>query len=326
MKKLKKIVLTLAATVTLFGCKGNVESLSNTQLDNEPKTEIGQKILSLKNAGLLDNLNILSRNVENNDEAILLDRFINNTDEVIEEIRLQEDGEIQLRVLDALFCDKSTDEFAEAFYAINPEKSDDFKEQVNNLSNSLEGLSDSNNIVLSENLNSNTIAIQYKTDILNNESRKIFASDLEWSTILCYSGFCAATIAGTIAASYGGFWVRIAGAVATVAGLGSMTAQLTIWCTCSDLGTLIKSLYNQDSKTATKILNSGYGWNFVAIISATTAAIATFCLSPVGRTIIKTVITYANRLITNITSIFPRGFTPTIQGIPVKPIEMSYWL
>ena len=43
-------------------------------------------------------------------------------------------------------------------------------------------------------------------------------------------------------------------------------------------------------------------------------------------TIIKTVITYANRLITNITSIFPRGFTPTIQGIPVKPIEMPYWL
>lgn len=149
---------------------------------------------------------------------------------------------------------------------------------------------------------------------------------MEWSTILCYSGFCAATIAGTIAASYGGFWVRIAGAVATAAGLGSMTAQLTIWCTCSDLGTLITSLYNQDSKTSTKILNSGYGWHFVTIISVTTAAIATFCLSPVGRTIIKTVITYANKLITKITSIFPKNFTLTIQGIPVKPIEIPYWL
>lgn len=44
MKKLKKIVLTLAATVTLFGCKGNVE---NKNYDSEPRSNLSKTYISM---------------------------------------------------------------------------------------------------------------------------------------------------------------------------------------------------------------------------------------------------------------------------------------
>ena len=109
-----------------------------------------------------------------------------------------------------------------------------------------------------------------------NKTRGIFESNFDADTLLWYTGFCVATTAGCIAASAGWFWVRIAGIVAAAAGAASMTTQIIIWATNSDLLKLSSAVTKRDTKTINVILNSPVG-NALGIIYTETATTVVIC-------------------------------------------------
>lgn len=168
-------------------------------------------------------------------------------------------------------------------------------------------------------IGNNQIKLLYN---INSSNRAAYASDMEWSTIGWYTGFCASTIAGFYLLSYGGFWLKIAGTVAATAGTASMVTQLMKWYNCSDLGNFVSSLVKKDGYTATKILNGDDGVKILTISSETTATIVACYFTPVGKTIVKTVVYYYNAIISKIISVLPSGVSLTINGIPLKLITL----
>jgi hypothetical protein len=283
--------------------------------NEQKKSEVAIKIQNLKESGLLNEFLNSSRNVEDKELVATLE-FINNTDEVLEKIKTSENGDEELAVINAIFNGADFDEFSESFSKVNPEKAEELKIYFNTNLNSNSNIqtSVSRGVVSS----SNKIKILYATD--KDYARAAYADDLEWSTIGWYTGFCAATIAGFYLASYGGFWSRIAGTVAAAAGTASMVTQLIKWNNCSDLGKFISSFLNNNSKEATKILNSEMGTKILTISSETAATVALCCATPFGRRIVKTVVYYINLIMGKIIAILPPGINYKINGIPIKLI------
>lgn len=317
MKKIGIIVTSAILVMLTISCKTNLNEINITETQKTSSSKISLKINELKESGLLDEL-ILSanRNAISEEDAYIL-HFINNTDEVLEEIKKSENGDDEIAVIEAIFTESKVEDFASAFSKINSEKSDDFLSYVN------ENLQiDSTN----ENYRSinatNSLNLLFNTPTKSNTQRAAYASDLEWSTIYWYTGFCATTIAGFYLASYGGFWTRIAGQIAAAAGAASMVIQLTKWSICSDLGNFISSLIGKDSVTSTKILNKTEGTKIGTIIAETTATIMICYITPVGRHLIKFVIHYLNVIIEKIIAILPSGYNYFINGIPIKIIVL----
>lgn len=317
MKKIGIIVTSAILGILTISCKTNLNEINITETQKTSSSKISLKINELKESGLLDEL-ILSanRNAISEEDAYIL-RFINNTDEVLEEIKKSENGNDEIAVIEAIFTESKVEDFASAFSKINSEKADVFLSYVN------ENLQiDSTNENYRSINTTNSLNLLFNTPAKSNTQRAAYASDLEWSTIYWYTGFCATTIAGFYLASYGGFWTRIAGQIAAAAGAASMVIQLTKWSICSDLGNFISSLIGKDSVTSTKILNKTEGTKIGTIIAETTATIMICYITPKGRHLIKFVIHYLNVIIEKIIAILPSGYNYFINGIPIKIIVL----
>lgn len=282
--------------------------------------ELSERINNMKEAGLFDSvLGGNSRNVVNeNDDELLLERFINDTDSVLSEISLEENGIEQLEVLDALFNGGTVEDFAEAFAKLDSKKSEEYLDFVN--SNLM--IEDETTKSFRSITSKSTINLCYADLDSSCYSRAAYASDLEWSTICWYTGFCASTIAGFYMISYGGFWTRIAGIAAAAAGSISMGIQLSKWIACTDLVEFVSSLIGKNGEDLTAMLNSESGRK-IAVISAETVGTVVACLySPLGKSIAMKFIDLYNSFISKILSVLPGGINYTICGIPLKPITL----
>ncbi len=318
--KLLKFGLLVSMTLVLssfLGCKSN---LDNEYPSNEGKSQIAKNIQLMKKNGLFDSILNESRSAsESDEEQEMMLRFINDTDSVLEEIASSENGAQEMKVIEAVFNGASTEEFAEAFSAINPEKSAEYLDYVNE------------NLVFEENpevpvsrsamSESNAVRLQYNIP-RKIASRGAYADNFDWNTIGWYTGFCAATVAGFYMVSYGGFWVKIAGGVAALAGAASMAAQIGIWANCSELGSLISSLFSQESEGANAAIRNENGNKLVMIAAETAATVIACYISPFGYSLVNYVVSEYNAFIERFLSHIPKGLNLFINGYKIAPITL----
>ena len=326
MKKIGFVTLAVAGLIALAmtGCKNgiSIDDTTTFQIANEPKSDIAKNIAVLKEAGLFEELlTNSSRNAVCADNEIKsVHRFITNTDEVLAEIETEENGSEQIKVINALFGGGSTEDFYNAFYYLDAEKAGDFLNAINEIE---ENQFQANNKAVARSVASSQKLNLTYYPFQNEVARGAYASNLEWSTIGWYTGFCAATIAGMYAASYGGFWVRIAGIAAASAGTASMVIQLKKWADCSQLITFLSKLKSQDAQGANQIFQTEDGKKLLFIISETAATVVACAISPVGRSVIKVVTQWYNCIINKILTILPSGINWVICEIPIKNIVIT---
>ncbi len=308
MKKMYlKIIMALSLLAISVGCKTEVLEL-NQGTEKSCNSEIACNIQKMKNEGLLDQLILQGRSVNATEEDKQIERFINDTDAVLNEIKNEEDGEIKIDMLNTLFCEGSIEDFSTSFEKINPEKAKEFTEFISKKNNLQE-----NNYRSAINKKITNFSYYY-----GEKSRGAYAANFDWDTIAWYSGFCAATVAGFYLASYGGFWTRIAGVVAAGAGAASMGVQLTKWVSCNDFYTFCSSLINKDASTVTAKMNEGLGAKYVVIAAETITTLALCYTTPVGSAIVGFLKNIANTLIGKVLEVIPSWLTISVQGIPLK--------
>ncbi|MBO5117572.1 MAG: hypothetical protein J6C25_08715 [Treponema sp.] len=303
MKKMNlKIAMALSLLVISVGCKTEVLDV-HQETEKSCNSEIACNIQKMKNEGLFnDLLNGKSRSAISSEEQEKIELFINNTDEVLANLAVTEDGRKELAVIEALFGGGTTDDFVQAFSEINPDKAAEFSNTIN------ENFTQSNGTETSRSITrNNSISFKYYSDIEKVE-RGAYAANFDWDTIAWYSGFCAATVAGFYLASYGFFpWLQIAGVVAATAGTISMCYQLGAWLTCQDFTSFISALFGKDSASATRIANGEIGTKLLLILTETAATVVASYFAPAGATVINAVIEYTTLIIDKILSVLPRG-------------------
>lgn len=312
------VIIACVCLASFSGCKVYLSDKSDGN-DIQFKYELSERIYSMKKAGLFDSiLDRKARSAIGNDDIEFVDRFINDTDNVLNEIAEEENGKEQLEVLNVLFNDGSAETFAEAFEKLDSEKAKEYLDYINtNLVREDESSISSRSV-----LSKSKINLYYADSLLLSSARAAYASNLEWSTIGWYTGFCASTIAGFYMISYGGFWTRIAGIVAATAGGISMGVQLTKWASCSDLLSFIGALAGKNAGTLTSMLNSEDGRK-IAVITAETAGTVTACYcTTLGKGIAKKFVDLYNAFITKILNALPSGINYTICGIPIRTIKL----
>ena len=304
-----KTVMVLSAL--FLSCKNEFEDEKIDNQFNKGTSVVAQNIKKIKDSGLLDNLISSARFTD--DEYIAVTNFINNTDEVLNQIKNSPNGEQDLEVIEALFTNTSVTDFKTSFEKISIEGAQKFSEYM---STSLNEIQDDTTRCV----DTGAIKLVYNT---SSPDKGLYADNMNWDTIGWYSGYCASTIAGFCMFSYGGFWVKIAGVVAATAGSASMAVQLMKWNDCSDLGNFISSLINKDGNKATEILNKENGTKFLTIVSVTTGTVFACAITPFGTSLIKESIIYFNKIVTKVLSILPPGINYTINHIPIKLISVN---
>lgn len=276
---MKKIVeLCLFGLLLITGCKAN---LGNYCKDSNEigGTELAKSINELKKKGLLDELLVEMRSAENSEETDNILRFINDTDSVVNELKLSTEGLQDLEIIEALFESNNINEFTSKMAKYYPESQND----------------------IDNNIQGDTISY-FQT---SNNSRGVFSADLEWDTIGWYSSYCLATTAGFIAASYGGIWVRVAGYVAAVAGTASMCTQLAIWLNDDLINDWVSALYEKDSEKATAIADSEFGCQLLALSAATAVPFITGYFCPLGKYLSSSIKMAWNDLVVMVTAHIP---------------------
>ena len=308
----KNVWLSFAAILALSSCNQNLVEQNQKDDITERKSEISKNIGRMKNAGLFDSIMEEARAASNEESENVL-RFINDTDSVLDEIAMDENGNEELEVINALFCSGSVNDFAESFSKLNEEKSDEFLSFVNE------------NLVLESSSEQSSARCALTKEIklsyaVSDYARGIFASDLEWSTIGWYTGYCAASIAGFYLASYGGFWVKVAGSLAATAGGVSMGVQLGKWASSSELVSFMVKMSKLDPSLIPDMFTKDDGVKLTTI-SAETLATAAVCVnSPFGQVLIGFFKSNFNSFIDVIFKNLPEGVQTIISNIPLKKI------
>jgi len=332
MRKNLLVICTgvLLLSLCLFtGCQDNLpvnKNGSNDASQSVRYSDISNRIGNLKDAGLLDSLFAIDSNrsvTANEFDEEQVKYFVEHTDEALANIVLLEKGEIQIQLISALLSDSTVGEVADIMALLSEDMAEEYLLKVEEIINPLGVLDDNNGTSRSIVPNNNIRNIRlrfYDNARINTASRGAYAADFNTDTIIWYTGFCAATVAGCVAASSWIPWVSIPGIVVAVAGGVSMGVQLTRWYTCTQLSSFVNSFSGKDSKQATEILNSGIGHSLlkVAIITAATAA-ALYC-TPAGRAAWTAVKSAWNAIVGKITSVLPRGVILIINGKLIKPI------
>ena len=328
-KLLIGVTLIMSVSITFMGCKNNMLDYRKDADDvtiNYNKSTVSKNIEKMKTSGLLNNLlsQMESRSAANslNDDDVQLMRFINETDDVLAEIAESENGMKEKKLINCLFTEASVEDVKLAFSELSQDMADKFQENINSLEEHsllIDGIGDARSVSASY----NPLKLLYYMDSGMNNARGAYSDDMNNDTIAWYTGFCAATIAGCIAASYGGFWTRIAGTVAAAAGITSMTIQLTKWCLCTDLVSLISAIAGQDAYTANVILQSDLGKRYLLILSETTCTVLACYITPFGRICINAVIDKINLLVSAILDVLPAGVSYTICNVPITIISLK---
>ena len=327
MKKLKFLSYVLVALVVFAGCKGNLidEDIdaSVSIVDKSYTSDVALNVSIMKDNGLFDEIlnNINSRNAmeELTEENKQILRFINETDTVLAEIEESENGAAKLNCIKVLFSESTVDDMAAAFAVLSPNMADEYLANVNDLLPEEAFNNDAARAAIA--FSPKDIRNSYFSEHGAN-ARGAYAANMNWDTIAWYTGFCAATVAGCVAASYGGFWVRIGGIVAATAGTASMAVQIVKWTSCSELKDLVTSVVGKKEKEATNILNNGLGWRYISIIGITAATALGCYVTPFGKAVVSTVVGKANMFVTKVLSVLPAGIKYTINGIPLTLIQI----
>jgi hypothetical protein len=311
------------------GCQENLsfnEKGSNEVLQSVRHSDISNRIGSLKDAGLLDSLlaSGSNRNVtasEFNEEQVKY--FIEHTDEALADIALLEKGEIQIQLISALLSDSTVGEVADIMALLSEDMAEEYLLKAEEIFSSL-AILDDNNVTsrsIAPNNNVRNIRLGFYDNVRNNTaSRGAYAADFNTDTIIWYTGFCVATVAGCVAANSLIPWVAIPGVVVAVAGGVSMGVQLIRWYTCTQFSSFVDSFIGKDSKKATELLNSGIGPKLLTVATiTTTTAVALYC-TYAGRAAWTAVKSAWNAIVTKIISVLPKGINFIIMGIPITPI------
>jgi hypothetical protein len=314
----------------LVGCSDviidPVDDTSSQHSGGDRKTSISQRIGQLKDAGLLDSLSeSTSRSaLENSDNEQLL-YFINNTDAALDEIAQSENGEVQLRFIDALFNGATVGEMSDIMAEISEDMATQYlvamEEQVN-VFNTFKTAVDESRSVKQDAIDIRDIHIAFYDKQPNNtQARGIYGNNLDWDTVGWYLGFCAATTAGVIASSSWIPWIKIPGIVVAVAGGASMVVQLVKWYTCTDLKKLADGIKNKDSKSLTALISST-DLPQIATIATATIATGVVCYKSATGIAVKATVTSAwNKIVEFLLNNAPILKTTKINGITIAPIK-----
>lgn len=313
MKKINLgIAVSLMGIAMIMGsCKNELANISENSSNNQAKSEIAKTVASLNKEGYFDLFLTKSRAIDiGNEDLNYIKRFINDTDSVLEEIEFEENGKEQIAVINALFCNGTVEDFAESFAKLDSEKAEDFVSYANKNLN-LIGTNSARSI-------SSTAKLSYANS-LNLSTRAAFSSDLEWSTIAWYTGFCASTVAGFYLASYGGLWTRIAGIAAMSAGAISMSTQLTIWCSSSSLSSFVQGMFDKEALTLNADKDSTI--KLFTILTETVVTLVACAVSPIGKVVLNYIIDVFNDFIGSLLTNLPRGITYKVLDFPLKEIN-----
>ncbi len=314
-KKLKNLLRFLPLFITLNFLICSCQSNFNDEIsciDDCANSEIAQNVASMKKEGLFDSILLEARSACSDDDIVYLERFITETDSVLEEISTEENGQEKIDVISKLFCGASVQDFASSFSKLDSEKAEEFLTVMNENFN----VSEDSSARTASNL---LLTLCYANLFASSSLRTAYANDLSWNTIGWYSGFCAATVAGFYLASYGGLWTRIAGMAAALAGAGSMAVQLGKWVVYSELGTFVSGMLTQDNSKINAKSDSSL--KFLTIASLTVGTLIACAVTPFGISLIKGVVSLYNEFVDVLISMFPKGISYKILEFPLKKIE-----
>lgn len=163
----------------------------------------------------------------------------------------------------------------------------------------------------------NTVKLSYNT---NKTSRPLFSDSLTWNSIAVYTGYCVATTAGFCLMSYGGIWLKVAGAIAATAGTLSMSNQLIKWSQCSELFSFISALKSNNGTSLTSIADSQNGSKIITVVTESAITVGVCYCTSTGKALVKSVVSSINSIIDKIIAVFPKGVTISINGVTLKRI------
>jgi hypothetical protein len=321
-------VLLMAVLFVLAGCDNHdIEKKQVSQNESARMSLVSQRIGEMKQAGLLDSLTcqINARNTAGTDTFLndpnvdmeKLNLFIYNTDEALAEIAKMEDGELHVRLIEAMFTGGTVGEIADIMAEISEEMANGYLNAIE--SNMSELFNDSETAARSAIPNGNIRDIRLSFYNEQKNGRAAYAKNLDNSTVNWYIGFCVATTAGVYASTSKLLWVSIPGIVAAAAGAGSMVAQLILWKDCADFTNFIKAIAGKDAATVQNILfNTPHGLNIVKITVSTIACVVAVSFSPAGKAAIAAFKNAWNSFVAKI--IGATNINWTIFGIPIQPI------
>lgn len=314
-KKLSNVFI-IASSLLIINC--SQMSITEPLGQQVYKSEIARNIGAMKDAGYFDSiLDIYARTAssEISEDEKKIYRLINNTDEVIDEIKKSEYAETELQFLNLFFNGGTTEKFSEAFSKQSEEMGIQYSKSISEIESSLSDITNESIRISASNINVN-----------QSNERSIFLSDFSTANIVLYGTYCAATSAGLIAASSWIPWVKASGYVAAAAGASAMTFRLLSWAKNSDFTNLITSVIGKDGKEATNILNKDkeFGKKTLLISSLTAVPVVTCICTPFGKSIIGTVVKAYDAIIGKILSVLPPGINYTLWGVPIKKLALPF--
>jgi hypothetical protein len=325
--------------VLFVGCENGLDSNSGVTPDAARTSTVAKRIGELKDAGLFDSLlqEKGSRTVGDTDLGDIdmdkLNYFLSHTDEALAEIAGLDNGDAQLRIIDALFNGGTVGEIADSMALISEDMAVDYLNAVETQYAALNDILEQDSAARSASaaVNIRDIRLQYYNES-NNSDRGAYASNFNTDTIIWYTGFCVATVAGIHAASSWMPWVSIPGAAAAIAGGASMVAQLIIWYDCSEfkqfcstliaLGKTYDANKHYDAKANASYaadVNSHFrgtlGAKLAGIGCLTGATVVACAFSPIGRLAISFAKEAFNVITAKIASLIPPWLNISGEGI-----------
>jgi hypothetical protein len=308
------------------GCNNEILTKpENHTSESERISDVSKRIEELKDAGLLDPLlreqtgRAVAGAYLNDVDMDKLNFFISNTDAALAEIAQSENGDVQLRLIDAMFTGGTIGEIAGIMAEISEDMANEYLSTMETQLGVLYefGETQERSAYSSGDIKNFRLSF-FDERNLGTVARGAYAANFNTDTIIWYGGFCAATVAGVYAASSFWPWISIPGIVAATAGGLSMTAQLIIWKDCQPFASWVSSLIGQDATELNKIVNSGVGPALLTVTGLTVGTATACAFSPVGRAAITAFKVPWNALVTKIVS--ATGTKWTLFGIPFVTI------
>lgn len=258
MQKMKIIIyrIVLLFVCLLFeSCSLLTDVNISTHLLNSD--ELSSKVLESKKFGFFPTYLNLERSVIGDSDQELSDEDIRRVnclaetpDKAINSISKEEDGKLQLDLLSVLLSDNSTvQDVISSMEKIDINMAQAYQDALSIEYASMMSMNRNVFTDVSSELDFKTIKL--KTKPFSESSRGILESNLNWDTIVWYTGYCATAMAGLVmykASPWFKPWVKAIGIGIAAGGTALMGSQLTIWLTSNqeikDLSYIIKHSVN----------------------------------------------------------------------------------
>jgi hypothetical protein len=313
--------------IALSGCNNEILTKPEEHtVEIAHTSDVSKRIESLKEAGLLDSLlreqagRSAAEAYPDDVDMDKLNFFIFNTDEALAEIARSENGDVQLRLIDALFTGGTVGEVADLMADVSEDMANEYLAAVETQLEVLYEFSGTQERSAFSKGDIRNIRLSFFDDgNVGATTRGAFAKNFATDTVVWYCGFCTATIAGVVAAKSVLPWISIPGIVAAAAGAGSMTAQLIIWRDCSPFASWVSALIGKNATALNQIARTGDGPALLTVTGFTVATVAVCAVSVVGRAAIAAFKSPWNAMVTRI--INATGVNWNLFGIPFALIK-----